>query len=54
MLDVHPVAGERFPGCPLRLRDLVLVVGKDQIDAAGMNVDRRSAASSTSWRGSRT
>ena len=43
MLDVHPEAGERLAGRPFALRDLVLVVGKDQIDAAGMDVDRRLA-----------
>ncbi len=40
MLDMHPEPRERLAGGPFRLRDFVLVMRKDQIDAAGMNVDR--------------
>ena len=43
MLDVHPEARERLLGRALALRDLVLVMRKDQIDAAGVDVDRRLA-----------
>ena len=41
MLHVHPEPREGRARGALALRDLVLVVGKDQVDAAGMNVDRR-------------
>ena len=43
VLDVHPEARERLAGRALALRDLVLVMRKDQIDAAGVDVDRRLA-----------
>ena len=43
VLDVHPEARERLAGRALALRDLVLVVREDQIDAAGVDVDRRLA-----------
>ena len=40
-LDVHPEARELPAGRAFGLRDFVLVMRKDQIDAAAMNVDRR-------------
>src|SRR5262245_10986545 len=40
MLDVHPEAGKRLHRRALSLRDLVLVMRKDQVDAAGVNVNR--------------
>ena len=43
MLDVNPEARERLLGGAFGLRDLVLVMREDQIDAAGMDVDRRLA-----------
>src|ERR1700730_11834783 len=39
VLRVHPVTDERLFGCGLALCDLVLVVGKDVVDAAGMDVE---------------
>jgi hypothetical protein len=40
---VHPVARERaFAVGALRLRDLVLVVRKDEVLAAGVDVERRA------------
>ena len=42
-LDVHPEARRRAAGGAFGLRDLVLVVRKDQIDAAAVDVDRRLA-----------
>ena len=41
MLDVHPEPRERLARRPLGLRDLVLVVGKDEVDAPGVDVDGR-------------
>ena len=43
VLDVNPEARERFAGRALALRDLVFVMRKNQIDAAGVNIDRRFA-----------
>src|SRR5207302_11353667 len=43
MLDVHPDAGELLVRRALAMRDLVLMMLKDQVDAAAMNVDRRLA-----------
>ena len=43
VLEVHPEARELLAGGALALRDLVLVVREDQVDAAGVDVDRRSA-----------
>ena len=43
ILDVHPEARERLAGRAFALRDLVLVVREDQVDAAGVDVDRRLA-----------
>ena len=43
MLDVHPEARERAAPGAFALGNLVLVMWKYQIDAAGMNVDRRFA-----------
>ena len=43
VLDVHPEPRERLFRRAFRLRDLVLVMRKDQVDAAGMDVDRRLA-----------
>ena len=43
ILDVHPEARERLAGGPFALRDLVLVVREDEVDAARMDVDRRFA-----------
>ena len=40
VLDVEPEARELMAGGALALRDLVLVVREDQVDAAGVNVDR--------------
>src|SRR5436190_24383464 len=40
MLAVHPVTDERFPGRSFALRDLVLVMRKDEIDGAGVDVER--------------
>src|ERR1700736_5832921 len=37
---MQPVAHERIAGRGLTLCDLILVVGEDQVDAAGMNVER--------------
>ena len=42
VLRVQPVARERLPGRTLALGDLVFVVRKDQVDAAGVNVERLS------------
>ena len=36
---VHPGADERLPCRCLRLRDLILMVGEDQVDRAGVNID---------------
>ena len=38
---VKPGLDERLPRGGLALRDLVLVMGKDQVDAARMDVERR-------------
>src|SRR5204863_8876385 len=43
-LAMHPVAREGLARRPLRLCDLVFVMRKDQIDAAGVNVERLDAA----------
>ena len=43
ILDVHPEARERLARRALALRDLVLVMREDQVDAAGVDVDRRLA-----------
>src|SRR5687767_14039924 len=43
MFDVYPEARECLPGCALGLRDLILVIRKDQVDATGMQIDRRTA-----------
>src|SRR2546428_10663196 len=43
-LGVQPVAGEGLAGRGLALRDLVLVVGKDIVDAAGMDVEALTQA----------
>ena len=43
VLDVHPEARELAVGGPFRLRDFVLVVREDQIDAAAVKVDRQLA-----------
>ena len=40
---MHPEAGERRSRRPFALRDLVLMMGKDQVDTAGVDVDRRLA-----------
>src|SRR5689334_12824221 len=40
VLDVHPEARELLSRRAFALRDFVLVVWKDQIDAAGVNVYR--------------
>jgi len=41
---VQPEAGERLPRGRFRLRDLVFVVREDQVDAAGVKVERLGAA----------
>jgi hypothetical protein len=41
VFNVNPEAGELFARRPFALRDLVFVMRKDQIDAAGVDVDRR-------------
>src|SRR6185369_15134806 len=38
---VEPGSDERLPGGRLALRDLVLVMGEDQVDAARVDVERR-------------
>src|SRR5688572_6606747 len=38
MLKVNPVAGKLVSGGAFALRDLVFVMGKDQIDATGMDI----------------
>src|SRR3989454_10613120 len=43
-LAVQPEARERLPGRRFGLRDLVFVMRKDQIDAAGVEVERFGAA----------
>ena len=43
VLDVKPEARELLAGRAFALRDLVLVMREHQVDAAGMNVDRRVA-----------
>src|SRR2546427_9179168 len=43
-LAVQPEARERLPGRRFRLRDLVFVMRKDQIDAARVDVERFGAA----------
>ena len=43
ILDVDPEARERPAGGAFALRDFVLVMREDEIDAAGMDVDRRLA-----------
>ncbi len=40
---MDPEARERLPRRPLALSDLVLVMREDQIDTAGVNIDRRLA-----------
>src|SRR6186713_2241282 len=42
---VQPRADERLPCGRLALGDLVLVVGEDQIDPTGMDVERRAEMS---------
>src|SRR5688572_32497387 len=51
MLDVDPEAGERLARRPFALRDLVLVVREDEVDAAGMQIDRRLAEQPQGHRG---
>ena len=54
VLDVHPEPRERFAGRALALGDLVLVMREDEIDAAGVNVDRRRVrGSGAPWRSTR-
>ncbi len=43
VLDVHPEAGELFVRRPFALRDFVLMMREDEIDAAAVDVDRRLA-----------
>jgi len=43
VFDVDPEARELAAGGPFALGDLVLVVREDQVDAAGVDVDRRLA-----------
>jgi hypothetical protein len=43
VLDVNPEARERLAGRTFALRDLVFVMRKNQIDAAGMDIDWRFA-----------
>src|SRR5580765_4738542 len=43
-LAVQPETRERLPGRRFGLRDLVFVMWKDQIDAAGVDVERFGAA----------
>ena len=40
---MEPEPGERLTGGALRLGDLILVMRKDEIDAARMDIDRRVA-----------
>src|SRR5881628_380306 len=40
MLAMDPVADEGLPGGPFALRDLILVMWKNQIDRTGVNVER--------------
>src|SRR5882724_2098277 len=40
MLDVQPVAHELLAGGAFALGDFVFVMGKDQVDTTGMNVER--------------
>ena len=40
MFGVQPEADERFAGERFRLRDFVFVMGKRQVDAAGVDVER--------------
>ena len=40
MLRVQPEPCERLAGDGFRLRNLVLVMRKDQVDAAGVNIQR--------------
>src|SRR6185437_791067 len=40
MLEVNPVANELLPRRAFTLRDLILVMREDKIDAAGVNVER--------------
>ena len=42
MFDVDPEPRERLPGCPFALRNLVLVVREDQVNATGVDVERRA------------
>src|SRR3989475_10022257 len=42
-LAVQPEAGERLPRRRFGLRDLVFVMGEDQVDAAGVKVERLGA-----------
>ena len=51
MLDVHPETREGLPGGALALRDLVLVMGEDQIHATGVDVDRRAVQQPQRHRG---
>src|ERR1700726_4813712 len=39
VLRMEPVANEGLSGCPFALRNLVLVVREDVVDAAGVNVE---------------
>src|SRR5207244_12120189 len=40
MLRMKPVADERLSGRAFALRDLILVMGEYQVDAAGVDVER--------------
>src|SRR5262245_32570778 len=37
---MHPEPDKRFAGCAFGLRDLILVMREDQVDAAAMDVKR--------------